>query len=143
MYHHLAIVLLAHAAIAAPVCAIETYECRDRDGAVTVEYDYQYDAEPPFLRVQMQLTDDFGLSTDPAHEDHDGEYIAATYEDNAFRGVDVEWKDENGGRHNAMRLRLVSVSEGAHYLQTGGLSVGGGGIWTVTCAGKDGTDAAW
>jgi hypothetical protein len=33
-----------------------------------------------------------------------------------------------------MQIRVVTVSEGANMLVTGGVSVGGGGIWTVTCA---------
>jgi hypothetical protein len=114
-------------ATASPALA-ETVHCTDAKGEVVVEYDL---AESGSLvtRVQMEMTDDFGISTDPAHQDHSGETI--TEQSVTGDSVDVTLR-VNGGSP-ALRLRLVVVTHGVYWLNAGALSVEGGGVWAVTC----------
>lgn len=117
---------------AAPAFAIDTYDCGDAKGQVTLEFDVD-SSDQPFKRVQMQITDDIGISTDPAHEDFDGEYLGSQFAGQDFQGVDVAWKDDSGSIHKAMSLRLVSAYEGDAMVIAGALSVDGGGAWALTC----------
>ena len=115
--------------------AAERYACGDANGEITLSFDYDATAAEPFSALEMQLTDDFGLATDTAHPDHSGEFVSAHYAGEDFIGAELRVKDANGtvGGLPVMQIRLVTVNEGAHMLVTGGVSVGGGGIWTVTC----------
>ena len=127
-----------------PASALETFVCSDVEGEVSVEYDYQYDNEDqPVRRVQMQIIDDIGISTDPPHPDYSGEYIAQSARQRDFMSVDVDWKDETGNVHSAMQLRLVEVSDGPRLLQTGGLAVDAGGVWSITCKAQNGERVEW
>jgi len=127
-----------------PASALETFVCADVEGEVSVEYDYQYDDEDqPVRRVQMQIIDDIGISTDPGHPDYSGEYIAQSARQRDLMSVDVDWKDETGNVHRAMRLRLVEVSDGPRLLQTGGLAVDAGGVWSITCKARSGELVEW
>ena len=76
-----------------------------------------------------------GIATDPAHPDFSGEFVSAHYAGEDFIGAELRVKDATGQVSGlpVMQIRLVTVSEGAHLLVTGGVSVGGGGIWTVVC----------
>lgn len=116
--------------------ASEHYACADANGEITLAFDYLHSAAEPFSRIEMQLTADFGIATDPEHPDHDGEFVAAHYAGKDFIGAELRVRDEGGvvGGLPVMQLRIVTVSEGAHTLVTGGVSVGGGGLWTVTCS---------
>ena len=119
--------------------AAQHYACADANGEITLAFDYDAAAAEPFGHVEMQLTDDFGISTDPGHEDHSGEFVSAHYAGEDFIGAELRVKDADGKVSGlpAMQIRLVTVSEGANMLVTGGVSVGGGGIWTVTCTVSD------
>ena len=116
--------------------AREHYACADANGEITLAFDHLHSADEPFSHIEMQLTDDFGIATDPAHPDHDGEFVAAHYAGEDFIGAELRVRDESGavGALPVMQIRIVTMSEGAHVLITGGVSVGGGGIWTVTCS---------
>lgn len=115
--------------------ATQTYRCADANGEITLAFDYDATAAEPFATVEMQLTDDFGIATDPAHPDYSGEFVSAHYAGEDFIGAELRVKDASGkvGGLPVMQIRVVTVSEGANMLLTGGVSVGGGGIWTVTC----------
>ncbi|QQR35213.1 hypothetical protein JI749_12640 [Devosia oryziradicis] len=119
--------------------AAQHYACADANGEITLAFDYDAAAAEPFGHVEIQLTDDFGISTDPGHEDHSGEFVSAHYAGEDFIGAELRAKDADGKVSGlpAMQIRLVTVSEGANMLVTGGVSVGGGGIWTVTCTVSD------
>lgn len=120
---------------ASSVEAAEHYACTDANGEITLSFDYDAAAAEPFAALKMQLTDDFGIATDPAHPDHSGEVVSAHYSGEDFIGAELRVKDASGrvGGLPVMQIRLVTVSEGQNMLVTGGVSVGGGGIWTVTC----------
>lgn len=116
--------------------AAQTYRCADADGEIALAFDYDATAAEPFATVEMQLTDDFGIATDPGHPDHSGEFVSAHYAGEDFIGAELRVKNASGAVSGlpVMQIRVVTVSEGANLLVTGGVSVGGGGIWTVTCA---------
>ena len=113
----------------------ERYACADANGEIALSFDYDASAAEPFTSLEMQLTDDFGIATDPAHPDFSGEFVSAHYAGEGFIGAELRVKDATGQVSGlpVMQIRLVTVSEGAHMLVTGGVSVGGGGIWTVIC----------
>jgi hypothetical protein len=119
-----ALITIAYAA-ASPALA-ETVYCADAKGEVAIEYDV---VDAAVMRVQMQMTDDFGISTDPAHPDHSGETIAA--QSVTSDSVDVTLRVNAGPP--ALRLRLVVVADGVYWLNAGALSVAGGGLWAATC----------
>ena len=85
--------------------------------------------------VEKQLVSGDGIATNPAHPDFSGEFVSAHYTGEDFIGAELRVKDATGQVRDlpVMQIRLVTVSEGAHMLVTGGVSVGGGGIWTVIC----------
>lgn len=120
---------------ATPAFAVDTYDCADAKGEVSLEFDLD-NGDAPFKRVQMQMTGDFGISTDPAHPDFDGEYIGAQFTGEDFQGVDLSWKDDTDRVHKAMSLRLVSAWHGDAIVVAGALSVDGGGVWAVTCTAR-------
>ena len=120
---------------ATPAFAVDTYDCADAKGEVAVEFDLD-SGDAPFKRVQMQISGDIGISTDPVHPDFDGEYISAQFTGEDFQGVDLSWKDENDRMHKAMSLRLVSAWHGDAIVIAGALSVDGGGVWAVTCTAR-------
>lgn len=123
--------LLAVAALclATTPAVAETVHCADAAGEVALEYDVEWGEHDRVTRVQMQIAGDFGISTDPAHEDHSGETIA----EQAVEGDRVDVTLRVDGGPPALTLRLVTVSEGAYWLQGGVLGVGGGGLWLVRC----------
>jgi hypothetical protein len=113
-----------------PVLA-ETVKCTDAKGEVAVEYDIDYEPDPNAVtRVQMQIAGDFGISTDPAHEDYSGEDIAEQVVDRGLVDVTLRVKGEGGP---ALRLRVVEASEGQASVTAGVLAVSGGGVWAITC----------
>lgn len=114
----------------------EHYECGDANGEIALAFDYRYSAAEPFSNVEMQLSGDFGLATDPAHPNHSGEFVSEHYRGEDFIGAELRVRDAGGTVSSlpVMQIRIVTVSEGAHMLVTGGVSVGGGGIWTVACS---------
>jgi hypothetical protein len=122
-------VAIALAATASPALA-ETVHCADAKGEVAVEYDID-ESQSLITRVQMQITGDFGISTDPTHPDHSGETIAEQLV--TGDGVDVMLRVEGGPPALHLRLVVVSHGHGAHWLNAGALSVEGGGLWAVTC----------
>jgi hypothetical protein len=120
-----------------PALALDTVSCTDAGGEISFTYVTGPALVQPVLSVEMQLTDDFGLSTDPAHPDHDGEYVSAGFIGDDVEGGDVSWTDEEGREHLAMSFRSGRVFE-ARQAQVGGVvAVGGGGLWTVTCRSSD------
>jgi hypothetical protein len=122
---------------AAPVAALDTVVCEDAGGEISFTYVTGPAPVQPVLSVEMQLTGDFGLSTDPEHPDHDGEYVSRGFIGEDVEGGDVSWKDEDGGEHLAMSFRIGRVYE-ARQAQVGGVvAVAGGGLWTVTCRSSD------
>lgn len=117
--------------------ALDTVTCTDAAGEISFTYVTGPALVQPVLSVEMQLTDDFGLSTDPAHPDHDGEYVSAGFIGDDVEGGDVSWKDDQGREHLTMSFRIGRVFE-ARQAQVGGVvAVGGGGLWTVTCRSSD------
>ncbi|MBJ3784210.1 hypothetical protein [Devosia sediminis] len=122
---------------AAPATALDTVRCADADGEITFTYVTGPALVQPVLGVEMQMTDDFGISTDPDHPDHDGEYVSRGFIGEDVEGGDVSWRDEDGREHLAMSFRIGRVYE-AQRAQVGGVvAVAGGGLWTVTCTSSD------
>lgn len=131
----LALTTLAIALLSTSGQAGEHYACADANGEITLAFDYDASATEPFSAIEMQLTDDFGIATDPGHPDHSGEVVSAHYAGDDFIGAELRVKDASGqlGGLPVMQIRLVTVSEGQQALVAGGVSVGGGGVWAVTC----------
>lgn len=96
---------------ASGAAAVETVTCADAGSEIGFSYVFDYRQKQPVLSVTMQLTDDFGLSTDPGHADHDGEYVSEGFAGDGFEGGTVSWDDADGRRHQAMRFRIGCVSE--------------------------------
>jgi hypothetical protein len=117
--------------------ALDTVSCVDNDREITFNYDLDHAATPPVTRVEMQLTDDFGFSTDPAHPKHDGEYISDGFSSGDIEGGDVSWDEEDGSRHLTMSFRIGRASHGAFHAIGGVVSIGGGGVWVVECQSSD------
>lgn len=116
-----------------PAAALDTVVCEDAAGDISFTYVTGPALVQPVLSVEMKLTDDFGLSTDPDHPDHDGEYVSRGFIGEDVEGGDVSWKDDAGNEHLAMSFRIGRVYE-ARRAQVGGVvAVAGGGLWTVTC----------
>lgn len=113
--------------------AADAVTCTDAAGEVTLSYVLDDAANPPIVRVDMQLTDDFGVSTEPGQPDHDGEYISKAFAANATEGADVSWRDDQGNEHLTVSFRIGRVFEAQQAAVGGVLAVGGGGLWTVTC----------
>lgn len=129
--------LAASLLLAGPVAALDTVICEDANGEISFTYVTGPALVQPVLSVEMQLTGDFGISTDPEHPDHDGEYVSRGFIGEDVEGGDVSWKDEDGGEHLAMSFRIGRVYE-ARQAQVGGVvAVAGGGLWTVTCRSSD------
>lgn len=125
----LAILLAASALLATPAFA-ETVKCADAKGEVAVEYDIGTPDEPNLItRVQMQIAGDFGISTDPSHEDYDGEDIAEQFVMHDLMSVTLRVQD----RLPALQLKLAEASEGDFSIRAGVLAVAGGGVWAVVC----------
>jgi hypothetical protein len=122
---------------AAPAMALDTVVCADADGEITFTYVTGPALVQPVLGVEMQLTDDFGISTDPDHPDYDGEYVSHGFIGDDVEGGDVSWKGDGGGEHLTMSFRIGRVSEGQRAQVGGVVSVVGGGLWTVTCKSSD------
>ena len=120
-----------------PAAALDTVRCADADGEITFTYVTGPALVQPVLSVEMQLTDDFGISTDPDHPDHDGEYISRGFIGEDVEGGDLSWKDDGGNEHLAMSFRIGRVTEGQRAQVGGVVSVAGGGLWTVTCTSSD------
>jgi hypothetical protein len=135
MAMRIALFIIMSLLAASSVEAVETYACGDANGEISLSFAYDATAAEPFTALEMQLTDDFGIATDPGHPDHSGEVVSAHYAGEDFIGVELRVKDASGtvGGLPVMQIRLVTVSEGQNMLVTGGVSVSGGGIWTVTC----------
>ncbi|HEV7344190.1 MAG TPA: hypothetical protein VGN60_00965 [Devosia sp.] len=112
------------------VQASEIYRCADTEGEIALAFEYDAGAVEPFAWVEMQLTGDFGISTDPTHRNFDGEFVSDHYVGEDFIGADLK---VHVNSLPVMQFRIVRVSEGAHELMTGGVGVGGGGVWSVIC----------
>lgn len=120
-----------------PAAALDTVVCEDAAADISFTYVTGPALVQPVLSVEMKLTDDFGLSTDPDHPDHDGEYVSRGFIGEDVEGGDVSWKDDAGNEHLAMSFRIGRVYE-ARRAQVGGVvAVAGGGLWTVTCKSSD------
>jgi hypothetical protein len=119
--------------LAAPALALDTVACADAAGEIAFTYVTGPALVQPVLSVEMQLTGDFGLSTDPDHPDYDGEYVSAGFIGNDVEGGDVSWDDDKGDRHLAMSFRIGRAYHGAHSVVGGVVSVQGGGVWIVEC----------
>jgi len=117
--------------------ALDTVTCADDAREVNLTYVVGPALVQPILSVEMQLTDDFGVSTDPEHPDHDGEYVSRGFVGDGVEGGDVSWRDDKGREHLTVSFRIGRVFE-AQKAQVGGVvAVGGGGLWTVTCRSSD------
>ena len=126
----LRIVLLAAITVAASPALADTVRCADANGEVSVEYDIGEANEPNMVtRVQMQITDDFGISTDPAHEDHDGEEIAFQFVTNDILEVTLAVPDGLP----VLDLKLVEAGADNSWMRAGVVAVSGGGTWVITC----------
>lgn len=75
-----------------PAQAASTYNCADAEGEVSVVFDYDLALAEPFTRIEMQITDDYGLSTVPGARNNDGEFVSAHYAGKDFIGADVMWR---------------------------------------------------
>lgn len=123
--------------VASPVAALDTVTCADAEGEITFAYVTGPALVQPVPSVEMQLTGDFGISTDPDHPDFDGEYISRGFIGEDVEGGDVSWTDEAGREHLVMSFRIGRVYEAQRARVGGVVSVGGGGLWTVTCQSSD------
>ncbi len=124
--------------LAAPaVHAAETVTCTDANDEITFSYRIDPDAPQPILWVEMQLTGDFGLVTDPANPKFDGDYVSMGYTAHGMEGGDVAWRDDQGREHAAMSFRIGRVYEAQQGHIAGAISVDGGGLWTVTCSSEE------
>ena len=131
------IVVLAVIGLPASAFALDTVTCADDKGEVSLTYVIGPALVQPILSVEMQLTDDFGVSTNADHPDHDGEYVSRGFVGDDVEGGEVSWRDEKGNEHRALSFRIGRVTE-AQKAQVGGvLAVDGGGLWTVTCRSSD------
>lgn len=129
---------IAATLFAAPVAmAVDTVSCADEAGEVVFTYTLGEALVQPVLSVEMQLTGDYGLSTDPEHPNHDGEYVSHGFAENDVEGANVSWKDEEGREHTAMSFRIGRVFEARQALVAGVVAVAAGGLWTVTCQSSD------
>lgn len=123
-----------HSFLAMPIAfAAETVTCTDADNQIRFSYGVDPDLDQPILWVEMQLAGDFGLSTDPAHRNHDKEYIVTGFSRDDVDGGDIAWRDERKREHVAMSFRIGRVFEAREQHIAGAVSVAGGGLWTVTC----------
>lgn len=122
---------------ALPAGAMDTVVCTDAADEVTFTYVIAAAAVQPIIGVELQLTGDYGLSTDPSHPDHDGEYVSRSFVGDGVEGGDVSWKDEAGDDHLAMSFRIGRVFEARQALVGGVVAVAAGGLWTVTCRSSD------
>lgn len=113
--------------------ALDAVSCADRDGEIAFTYVTGPALVQPVLSVDMQMTGDFGFSTDPDHPKYDGEYVSDGFIGRDVEGGDIAWDDENGKRHHAMSFRIGRTSHGAHSIIGGVVSVEGGGVWVVEC----------
>lgn len=131
------VVMLAAIGLPASAFALDTVTCADDKGEVSLTYVTGPALVQPILSVEMQLTDDFGVSTNADHPDHDGEYVSRGFVGDDVEGGEVSWRDEKGNEHRALSFRIGRVTE-AQKAQVGGvLAVDGGGLWTVTCRSSD------
>lgn len=135
--HFLLIGATAMLVAASPALALDTVTCADANGEITFTYVTGPALVQPVLSVEMQLTGDYGLSTDPEHPDHDGEYVSRGFIGDDVEGGDVSWKDEDGNEHLAMSFRIGRVYEARQALVGGVVAVAAGGLWTVTCRSSD------
>lgn len=135
----LKIFLVALAAVGLPVSAfaLDTVTCADEKGEVSLTYVTGPAFVQPVLSVEMQITGDFGVSTNADHPDHDGEYVSRGFIGDDVEGGEVSWRDEKGNEHRALSFRIGRVSEGQKAQVGGVLAVDGGGLWTVTCRSSD------
>jgi len=117
--------------------AVDTVSCADAAGEVAFIYTLGEALVQPVLSVEMQLTGDYGLSTDPDHPDHDGEYVSRGFVGDDVEGAEVSWKDEDGHEHLAMSFRIGRVYEARQALVGGVVAVAAGGLWTVSCRSSD------
>ena len=131
------LVALAAVGLPASAFALDTVTCADAKGEVTLTYVTGPAFVQPILSVEMQLTDDFGVSTNADHPDHDGEYVSRDFIGDDIEGGEVSWRDEKGNEHRALSFRIGRVSEGRKAQVGGVLAVDSGGLWTVTCRSSD------
>ncbi|MBN9336221.1 hypothetical protein [Devosia sp.] len=113
--------------------ALDTVTCADAKGEVSLTYVIGQAFVQPILSVEMQLTDDFGVSTNGDSPDYDGEYISRGFVGEDVEGADVSWRDDKAKEHLTLSFRIGRVSEGQKAAVGGVLSVVGGGLWTVSC----------
>lgn len=131
------VVALAAIGLPASAFALDTVTCTDEKGEVSLTYVTGPAFVQPVLSVEMQLTDDFGVSTNADHPDYDGEYVSRGFVGDDVEGGEVSWRDEKGNEHRVLSFRIGRVTE-AQKAQVGGvLAVDGGGLWTVTCRSSD------
>ncbi|MCR6634656.1 hypothetical protein [Devosia sp.] len=131
------VLALAVIGLPASAFALDTVTCADEKGEVSLTYVTGPAFVQPILSVEMQLTDDFGVSTNADHPDYDGEYVSRGFVGDDVEGGEVSWRDEKGNEHRALSFRIGRVTE-AQKAQVGGvLAVDGGGLWTVTCRSSD------
>ncbi len=117
--------------------ALDTVTCSDADNEISFSYTIGRALVQPILGVEMQLTGDFGLSTDPDHPNHDGEYVSRGLVGDDVEGADVSWKDDDGQENQAMSFRIGRVFEAQRAKVGGVVAVAGGGLWTVSCRSSD------
>ncbi|CAN7543696.1 hypothetical protein [Devosia sp. LjRoot3] len=131
------VLALAVIGLPASAFALDTVTCADEKGEVSLTYVTGPAFVQPVLSVEVQLTDDFGVSTNADHPDYDGEYVSRGFVGDDVEGGEVSWRDEKGNEHRALSFRIGRVTE-AQKAQVGGvLAVDGGGLWTVTCRSSD------
>lgn len=117
--------------------ALDTVTCTDADNELSLSYTIGQALVQPILGVEIQLTGDFGLSTDPDHPDHDGEYVSRGFVGDDVEGADVFWRDDKDRDHQAMSFRIGRVFEAQRAKVGGVVAVAGGGLWSVTCRSSD------
>ena len=133
------------AALAAPAMAAgDTYDCHAVVGeppvAVQVVRDY-VDDKHVILRASMQVEGDIGYATDSTEPTALVTVANLVIDDGVVR-MKFHYKD---GTYEAdvAEIALITLSEGAYDMTGGVLSLGGGGLWTLSCTITYETPQAW
>lgn len=116
-----------------PAWAGERVRCFDDANQIQLNYMIEWGLPQPIPLVEMQITDDFALSTDPESSDYTGEFVATGFAGNGVEGADVGWQDNEGRELLVLSFRVGRVF-GPKLAKIGGVvSVSGGGLWYIKC----------
>lgn len=131
--------------VATPAMAAgDIYDCTAVVGeppvAVQIIHDY-VDDKHVITRASMQVEGDIGYATDST-EPTALVTVADLVIDSGLMRMKFHYKDGTY-EANVAEVALVSLSEGAYEMTGGVLSLGGGGLWTLSCTITYETPQAW